>query len=564
MITLYRKYRPQDFDSIVGQNHIKITLQHEILSNKTTHAYLFCGPRGVGKTTIARIIAKSLNCEQRKEDSFEPCNKCKSCTNITAGNDLDMIEIDAASHTGVDNVRENIIAVSRISPSRSKFKVFIIDEVHMLSISAFNALLKILEEPPKNVVFVLCTTEVHKIPATIISRCERFDFKRMNVGDIVKRLAYVSSEEGIKIEKGILESIARHSEGHMRDALSLLGQVIAIGEKEITQEDADIVIPRSDLQEALKLIDALSKKDASRGIETVNRLLDDGIDLKKFVGDFVELLRKMMLLKINPSLSIKLGLELGPDIEEKIAELAKSLDLERIVLFIEKFIQAKNDLSKNFIKQLPLEIAIVSLSLGSESVVNRVSIPSVKQNPRIQNIPESSGGEFKKDVPESTSQVTENVIVSNQRATELNVEILIQKWNEVLAKIKKHNHSLSFILRVCEPRNIEGNKVCLAFKYKFHKDRMTDLTIKKIVEKVLHEVYGTPLLIDVIVDENIEAKENTATRNAIVNNQHPDQITNQSDSPDGVDEGSTVNDKKIEDDKVVDSLLKTFGGKVVE
>lgn len=204
MATLYRKYRPQTFAEAVGQNHIKLTIQSELATDKIAHAYLFCGPRAVGKTTFARLVAKAINCLNRQEGSFEPCDKCESCQEIVLGRALDIIEIDAASNTGVDNVRDNIIASARVSPSKSKYKVFIIDEVHMLSISAFNALLKILEEPPKRVVFILCTTETHKVPATIISRCERFDFKRIGLVDIVKKLSHIVREEKVKVDKDIL------------------------------------------------------------------------------------------------------------------------------------------------------------------------------------------------------------------------------------------------------------------------------------------------------------------------------------------------------------------------
>mgnify|MGYP001294610995 CR=1 FL=1 len=190
--TLYRKYRPQKFSDLVGQNHIKITLQNEIKTNKLAHAFIFAGPRGVGKTTTARILAKAINCQDNEKDQTEPCNSCSACQEITGSRALDVVEIDAASHTGVDNVRENIITTAKLSPARLKYRVFIIDEVHMLSISAFNALLKILEEPPKNVIFILATTEIHKVPVTIISRCQRFDFKRVSAKEIVNLLATIA------------------------------------------------------------------------------------------------------------------------------------------------------------------------------------------------------------------------------------------------------------------------------------------------------------------------------------------------------------------------------------
>ncbi|MBT7007089.1 DNA polymerase III subunit gamma/tau, partial [Candidatus Falkowbacteria bacterium] len=199
-IALYRKYRPQAFGDVTNQNHIKLTLQNEIESDKIGHAYLFCGPRGTGKTTLARIFSKTVNCLDKKNNN-EPCNGCDSCNEINDGKSMDIIEIDAASHTGVDNVRENIISNARFTPTSRKYKVFIIDEVHMLSISAFNALLKILEEPPQYVIFILATTEIHKVPNTIISRCQRFDFKKIIFNELVDRLRWICTQEGVSVDE---------------------------------------------------------------------------------------------------------------------------------------------------------------------------------------------------------------------------------------------------------------------------------------------------------------------------------------------------------------------------
>jgi DNA polymerase-3 subunit gamma/tau len=318
MATLYRKYRPQTLSEIVGQNHIKLTLEHELKANKLAHAYLFCGPRAVGKTTLARVLAKALNCLERKEGEAEPCDHCLACNDIVAGRAIDMIEIDAASHTGVDNVRENVIASARVQPSSLKYKIFIIDEVHMLSTAAFNALLKIMEEPPEHVVFVLCTTEVHKIPTTIISRCQRFDFKKISISDIVKKLERIVETEKIEVDKAVLESIARHSGGHMRDAESLLGQIISLAEPEtegerilVKMEDADLIIPRNDLREVMNLLEFVIKKDAGSAINLINKVLYDGFDLKIFNADALEILRQALLTKINPELIIVLGIDLG-------------------------------------------------------------------------------------------------------------------------------------------------------------------------------------------------------------------------------------------------------------
>ncbi len=539
MPVLYRKYRPQKFDETFGQNHIKITLQNEIQLGKISHAYLFCGPRAVGKTTLARVFSKAINCLNRKENKYEPCDKCEVCNEIREGKSLDVLEIDAASHTGVDNVRDNIIASARVAPSKNKYKVFIIDEVHMLSISAFNALLKIMEEPPANVVFILCTTEVHKVPATIISRCQRFDFKRISIDDIVKRLSFIAKEENIKIDNQVLESIARHSEGYMRDAISLLGQIISIGGKNITQEEADLVIPRSNVKEIVNLIDALSKKDASTSIQLINKLVDDSIDLKNFVNNLIEVLRKMMIAKINPNLTSGLALDLGESLELKINEISSQLDVNQLIFFIESFLEARNKLKESFIIQLPLEIAIAEICLGSVKSAG-------------------SGSDFIKQSPVSSFKKSNTTpITSKTKPTKnLNIDIstIKEKWPEVLTKIKKHNHSLSFILRVCEPKKLNDGQVYIAFKYKFHKDRVDSPEIKKIIEDVLAEVFDTNIAISTIVDESIKVNEN---------NLKPD-INSTIETSNFVEKQEKEKGKgKGKDNNTIDNLLKNFGGKII-
>jgi DNA polymerase-3 subunit gamma/tau len=541
MATLYRKYRPQTFKEAVGQNHIKITLQNEIGTGKTAHAYLFCGPRAVGKTTFARLLAKAVNCLNRKEGEFEPCDKCSSCLEIMAGRSLDIIEIDAASHTGVDNVRENIIASARTTPSKYKNKVFIIDEVHMLSISAFNALLKLIEEPPAHIIFILCTTEIHKVPATIISRCERFDFRRISIEDTVKKLTYIIKEEGIKVEREILEAIARQSEGHMRDAESLLGQLVSIAGKEITRAEADLVIPRSDIAEIVKLLECLSKKDASGAIALVNKLIDDGVDSEKFAGDFIEILRKILLSKINPTLGERLGLDIGESFEVKINSLKTNFDIGFLILILEKFITAKAEMKNSFIIQLPLELAIAELCLEKGiPVKSSFSAPTEPLKPR----PINSAPNQENKIPSA-----EPIAASNDGAMPDQQKILA-RWSEVLAKIKKYNHSLSFILHLCQPRDLSGNRLCLAFKYKFHKDRINEGKMKEIVQNVLREVYGVQLLVDAIIDENLQIDERG-------NGAGGSEVIAEIEMP-----MPPVEEKNNGSDMMSD-LLRTFGGKVV-
>jgi DNA polymerase-3 subunit gamma/tau len=532
MATLYRKYRPQSFQEVVNQNHIKLTLEHEIERGKIAHAYLFCGPRAVGKTTLARVFAKAVNCLKRKEGEHEPCNKCSACLDITAGRSFDIIEIDAASHTGVDNVRDNIIAAARVAPAKLKYKVFIIDEIHMLSASAFNALLKTIEEPPPAVIFILCTTEINKVPTTIISRCQRFDFKKISISDVVKKLEYIARSEDIKINKSILESIARQSEGHMRDAESLLGQVVSMAGKEITQEEADLIIPRSNLGEIINFISHLAKKDAASALRLINFFLIDGIDLKIFLDDLIEILRKMMIAKINPALLDRIGLDLGESLEIKINEVSGNISLENIVLFIEEFQEARKEIKKSGIPQLPVELAIIKST--SAPVKNILPDSPISRN------------SAEKDATAEIKPLKEKGDVNFKSPVAL--KEILDKWNEVLARIKKYNHSLSFILRVCEPKSLENNKLCLAFKYKFHKDRMADPNISALLEKVLAEMFIAPISVISIIDEKLDFKEAEAAPKEIVG------------------AGASEEERKAEansGDNVVNNFLKTFGGRVV-
>ncbi len=564
MATLYRKYRPQTFAEAVGQNHIKLTLQSELSTGKVAHAYLFCGPRAVGKTTFARILAKSVNCLNRKDGEFEPCDKCSSCQEITAGRALDIIEIDAASNTGVDNVRDNVIASARVSPSKSKFKVFIIDEVHMLSISAFNALLKVLEEPPQRVIFVLCTTETHKVPATIISRCERFDFRRIGLSDAVKKLSRIVSEEKIKVDKEILESIARQSEGHMRDAESMLGQLVAIGGQEITREEADLVIPRSAISEIVRLLESLAKKDSSTAIALVNKLLDDGVDLEKFAMDAIELLRKVLIYKINPALGEKLGLDIGEAYELKVNEIKKELPVERITSILERMIKARIEMKNAFITQLPLEIAIAELCLenapqrpfATPSIAPRVTPPSPSSfTPSTLQRPPAANIEPPKSEAATPSQPSAPASFAN---SSVSASDFSGRWSEFLAKIKKNNHSLSFILKTCQPRGVDGAKVCMAFKYKFHQDRVNEAKMKEVIQNTLREVYNADLTFEAIIDENMEIEGGNGSSAAMA--EVSPSSSEQVDAPPPVEEAAAVTPPAND---VMSNLLKTFGGKVV-
>ena len=369
-LALYRKYRPQTFREVSGQTHIKTTLQNELEMDRVSHAYLFSGPRGTGKTTMARLLAKSVNCLSRKKGESEPCSKCEACAEITDGRSLDVIEIDAASHTGVDNVRENIIQSSKFTPTQRKYKVFIIDEVHMLSISAFNALLKTLEEPPKHAMFILATTELHKVPETILSRCQRFIFRIVAYEEIIKRLDYIIAKEEKKVDAEVVEIIARRSGGYVRDAESLLGQALSLGDKKITLDLAKLVIPFSDFQLVLEFIAMLQQKNTVGAVTFINNILGEGVDLTRFIIEAIEGLRKILLLTLGASLDAY-AMNVRKEDELKLLGLSKSFSTDEIISIIETLLEYKEKIPLSPIEQLPIEIAILE-KIGRASCRERV------------------------------------------------------------------------------------------------------------------------------------------------------------------------------------------------
>src|SRR3989338_8966960 len=362
-LALYRKYRPQKFSEIVGQEHVKKTLQNEIQQKRLAHAYLFCGPRGISKTTTARILAKTVNCLQRG-DASEPCNKCSNCQSIMEGRFFDLLEIDAASHTGVDHVRDQIINTAKIVPSKGQFKVFVIDEVHMLSISAFNALLKILEEPPSHVIFILATTEVHKIPGTIISRCQRFDFRKIDNASMIGRLQWITKKEKIAVEPEVFQLIARHAAGHQRDAERMLSQVLTLDNKKITLEMAELVLPRSNTILVWKFVSNLQGRQ-EKNIDLLQENINNGLDLEQFAKEIVEFLRQLLLVKMSKKLDKTTSLDLDQDSFQELLVLVKNMPLADLVLLLELFLEAEQKMKQDhFVVQLPLELALMKYTIA--------------------------------------------------------------------------------------------------------------------------------------------------------------------------------------------------------
>lgn len=374
-LVLYRKYRPQSFGEIIGQNHIVQTLTNSINAKSISHAYLFTGPRGSGKTSIARIFAKAINCE--KPSNSEPCDKCNSCTEIMGANSMDLIEIDAASHTGVDDVRELISGI-KFAPIKSKYKIFIIDECHQLSKSASNALLKTLEEPPAHAIFMLATTEAHKMIPTIISRCQRFDFKRLLVPEIIKKLEFISKKESIKFEPAAFSLIALNARGSFRDAESILDKCMNFAQRGtmIKAKDIQELLGIVEVGQISKLVDSImrprlagsgpaqlaDKNPAKEAILYINTMADAGVDLQEFAKTLIFYLRQALLLKINPEF---LNLQNSGLSEEELAKMKEqtgAMGDKELQKMLELFIEAENKMKYSTILQLPLELAIVDIT----------------------------------------------------------------------------------------------------------------------------------------------------------------------------------------------------------
>lgn len=356
-LVLYRKYRPSNFSDITGQEIITTTLKNEVQNKKFGHAFLFCGSRGTGKTSTARVFAKAINCLNPKKG--EPCNECANCTAINDGRAIDLVEIDAASNTSVDNVRELIDGI-RFAPTYLKYKVYIIDECHQMSKAALNALLKTLEEPPAHAVFILATTELHKVIPTILSRCQRFDFRKITAKDIADTLEQIAKKEEIKISREALELVAQNGQGSLRDAEVLLDQVRTFSRKsEITPEDIKGILGLIDVKVIARFLDFLLAKDAKSAIGFLAEIMDNGYDPNEFAKDIIDYLRQAMLLKVDKRSFEPIMVNFSKEDLLKLNDQITRLSQGQIFNLITSFLDAKNQIKFSPIAQLPIELAVV-------------------------------------------------------------------------------------------------------------------------------------------------------------------------------------------------------------
>ena len=428
-MALYRKFRPQEFADVKGQEHIVTTLKNQIKADRIGHAYLFCGTRGTGKTTIAKIFAKAVNCEHPVDGS--PCGECASCKAIAAGSSMNVIEIDAASNNGVDNIREIREEVA-YRPTEGKYKVYIIDEVHMLSIGAFNALLKTLEEPPSYVIFILATTEAHKIPITILSRCQRYDFRRISIETISDRLMELMEKENVEVEERAIRYIAKAADGSMRDALSLLDQCIAfyLGQK-LTYDHVLEVLGAVDTEVFSKLLRKVLAEDVAGAISQLEELVIEGRDLGQFVNDFTWYLRNLLLLKGSDDMEEVL--DMSSENMALLKEEARLVEADVLMRYIRIFSELSNQVKYSSQKRILIEIAIIKLckpamETNMDSITDRLAKLEKKME---QGIPMAAP-------VNTTAQPTEAAPVSRPsmpKAIPEDVEQIVKNWNSILPKM---------------------------------------------------------------------------------------------------------------------------------
>ncbi|MBS3784862.1 MAG: DNA polymerase III subunit gamma/tau [Anaerolineae bacterium] len=535
---LYRKWRPRTFDELVGQKHVVRTLRNALLSGRIHHAYLFAGPRGTGKTTTARLLAKAVNCLGPEEE--RPCNECDICVAINEGRLLDLIEIDAASNTGVDDVRELRERVG-FRPNEARYKVYVIDEVHMLSNAAFNALLKTLEEPPEHAIFVLATTEPHKILPTVLSRCQRFDFHRISIAEMVDRLAWLAEQEGIEVERKALELIARQATGSMRDAESLLDQLASYDEGGITVEEMQAALGIGADETVMRITQAMADGDVAKGLEAINAAVDEGTDPRQFARQMVEHLRALLLLRLGSGV-------VPPHIPESLLpalqDQAGAFSRRALAKGLRLFNQAAREAKGGWQPQLPLEMAFIEALLRSEpeddagdegtsSAVegraargggrgtSRVQEPSVDRTAPAASsggVPsEETGTGVAKEAtaPEQPAQSdvakdspgTYEVAGSDSHMEDgsLSAEKVREQWSRFLDALRPQDLSLEALMRSCKPVGVEGDVVVLSFAHKFHRSKVEEDKKRHIVEDVISDLFGRQLRVRCVMHRGGES-----------------------------------------------------------
>ncbi len=532
MPSLSQRHRPHSFADVTGQSHITEPLRRALASDHIAHAFLLSGPRGVGKTTTARILSQALVCQALKDG--EPCGACEACLAFQAGTLVDVIELDAATHTGVELVREAIIEHARFVPMMGKRKVYILDEAHMLSTSSWNALLKTLEEPPAHAYFIFATTESHKVPATIVSRCQRFDFRRIPDKELSERIQAIAVQEGWKIDEEVIRLIVSRSEGCLRDAETLLGQLAALGEDQLTLELAHLIVPPSRLPIAAQLFTHWTERDLATSLTYARELFDTGIPLGPLFDDLLLAVRLLLVAGALPA-EAKVWEANEHRVFIPLVGRWTSAELHDLALcLMERRRDIRFGIDPLFLLELTSTVACHRLfGRSGEPLIAQTQVPApiapppaarsqapvvmppvsappvpapVPQPPQPPSQPEAIAPIPAVTIDVSESQVTVEIPVPSPAAapvsaapvstgdgSDITLDHVRAKWNTVIATVDEQNHSLPFILKISRPEAVEGSVITVRFQYPFHYDKIvTDGRHRKVVEEAFKTVFGQP------------------------------------------------------------------------
>jgi DNA polymerase-3 subunit gamma/tau len=513
---LYRKWRPRKWDQVVGQEHIVQTLRNAIANDHVGHAYLFSGPRGTGKTTTARLLAKAVNC-LNADLTHRPCDDCANCLAVNEGRFMDLIEIDAASNTSVEDIRDLRDKIN-FSPSEGRFKVYIIDEVHMLSTSAFNALLKTLEEPPAHVIFILATTEVHKIPATVLSRCQRHEFRRIPVMEIVGYLKVICAEEKISADEEALILIARQATGAMRDAISLLDQLASTGEK-ITLDLTQQVLGTATNRMVIDLYSALQQKDTAAGLTTIHQALDSGSDPRQFARQIVEYLRQLLLIKMGNDAQV----DATKEIKELMKNQASMQETATLLEWIRLFNQAISDTRTSWQPSLALEVALVQAFEGNtqlqrapREVVSTVQVPAVQAHAAPVQTAAKPAKTAAQQAPAEINQQPASQTVSNVEAVkpaqastaasggsaEIGIQKIQENWGAIRVEVKKVLPQTEALLNSIKSLNLKEGVLSIGFSSEILKSKMDTAENLNLTQDAIYKVLGVQIKVQCVVVGN--------------------------------------------------------------
>lgn len=518
-VALYREWRPKTFHEIIGQEHITRTLKNQIEQGRISHAYLFCGTRGTGKTTTAKVFSKAVNC-MHPEDG-EPCGKCQACTGIDNGSLLDVIEMDAASNRRVENIRDLVDSV-KLPPYKARYKVYIVDEVHMLTTEAFNTLLKTLEEPPAYAIFILATTEFAKVPATIVSRCQRFDFKRITLSDIVKRLRTISDEGGINVENKTLELIGRNSDGALRDGLSIFDQCISLGGKDVRYEDVLSMLGITTDEYLIKLSKAVADSDSAGCIYLIDELILNGKDINQFIKDLTLHFRNLLISRVADNAGDILNI--SEEMFEEFKAQSKKFSTESILRNINILSAAESDAKWVSQPRIILEMAVLrmckrELDTDIDALIDRIARLEqiIASGKMIQDKGDNSvkapleDGAKKKARKvhagkEQSKEADTDIHESPETSSNISLQDISRKWKDILKSISSGGHKriYAFMLEG-KPVGVLGSVLTVSFEknYEFHKNGLEDPDNRRIAEEYISSACGSSMKLKCIIQDEV-------------------------------------------------------------